>query len=105
MWISTDPALGDYLGQSSKGEGGIYNSTNLNLYHYANNNPIKYTDPDGNFVETAWDALSLSAGIYSFVKNVKNGDVAGAIIDGAGIIADAADCCIVFDYGTWLSDR
>ena len=99
MWISTDPALGEYLGQSGKGEGGIYNSANLNLYHYANNNPIKYTDPDGNFVETAWDALSLSAGIYSFVKNVKNGDVAGAIIDGAGIIADAAAVALPFIPG------
>ncbi len=32
---------------SSVGCGGIYNSANLNLYHYAGNNPLKYTDPDG----------------------------------------------------------
>ena len=50
MWLSTDPALGEYVSQTSKGEGGIYNSVNLNLYHYANNNSIKYTDPDGNWV-------------------------------------------------------
>ncbi len=47
-WISTDPALGEYLTDSGKSSsGGIYNDKNLNLYHYANNNPIKYTDPDG----------------------------------------------------------
>lgn len=41
----------------------------------------------------------MSAGIYSFVKNVKNGDVAGAIIDGAGIIADAAAVALPFIPG------
>ena len=30
--------------------GGVFNSVNLNLYHYAGNNPVKYTDPDGKNV-------------------------------------------------------
>ena len=42
-WLSTDPALGEYVSGTSSGEGGIYNSVNLNLYHYAGNNPVKYT--------------------------------------------------------------
>jgi hypothetical protein len=29
------------------GLGGVYNAVNLRLYHYAGNNPAKYTDPDG----------------------------------------------------------
>ena len=90
MWISTDPALGEYLGQSGKGEGGIYNSANLNLYHYANNNPVKYTDPDGNFVETAWDIASLVSGVGSLIADIRAGNVTGAVIDGLGIVADAA---------------
>ena len=56
-WISTDPALGEYIPKAGKGTadeagklpgiGGAFNSVNLNLYHYAGNNPVKYTDPDG----------------------------------------------------------
>ena len=59
-WISTDPALGEYIPGAGKataseagslpGIGGIFNTVNLQLYHYAGNNPVKYTDPDGNFI-------------------------------------------------------
>ena len=60
-WISTDPALGEYLpqapvhddarkhNQNLPGMGGIYNTINSNLYHYAGNNPVKCTDPAGKF--------------------------------------------------------
>jgi hypothetical protein len=27
--------------------GGVFNLVNLHVYHYAGNNPVKYTDPDG----------------------------------------------------------
>jgi RHS repeat-associated protein len=53
-WISADPALGDYVptpGQKAgklPGIGGVFNNVNLHVYHYAGNNPVKYTDPDGN---------------------------------------------------------
>ena len=47
-WISVDPALSYYVeGKSNGSSGGIYNSVNLNLYHYSANNPVKYSDPDG----------------------------------------------------------
>ena len=29
--------------------GGIYNTVNMHCFHYAGNNPIKLTDPDGRF--------------------------------------------------------
>ena len=32
---------------SLPGIGGVFNVVNLHVYHYAGNNPVKYTDPDG----------------------------------------------------------
>ena len=46
-WLSIDPAVSDYVSGTSAGEGGIYNTVNFSLYHYAGNNPVKYTDPTG----------------------------------------------------------
>jgi RHS repeat-associated protein len=52
-WLSTDPAMGEYIpapGQGADklpGMGGVFNTVNLHVYHYAGNNPVKYTDPTG----------------------------------------------------------
>ena len=63
--MNGDPALGDYIpsagADSSKlaGMGGVYNTVNLHLYHYAGNNPLRYTDPTGAF---DWDTNTIQAG-------------------------------------------
>ena len=67
-WLSGDPALSDYIpkapiddeakkhNEKLPGMGGVFNAVNLHLYHYAGNNPVKYTDPDGRSKELGSDA-------------------------------------------------
>lgn len=44
-WQSPDPALASYLDGGPNG--GVYSPSNLAMYSYANNNPVKFTDPSG----------------------------------------------------------
>jgi len=39
------------------GQGGVFNYVNLHAYHYAGNNPVKYTDPDGRDVFLAYNRI------------------------------------------------
>jgi hypothetical protein len=65
-WTSADPALGEYIpgapindevkkrNGNLPGMGGVFNTVNLHVYHYAGNNPVKYVDPDGRLVTPSW---------------------------------------------------
>lgn len=45
LWQSPDPALDGYM--EGSGNGGVYEPLNLSLYAYAYQNPVAYTDPNG----------------------------------------------------------
>ncbi|MBM7024177.1 RHS repeat domain-containing protein [Treponema sp. Marseille-Q4523] len=76
-WLSTDPAVSDYIPMAPTddnarkhngqlpGQGGVFNVVNFQLYHYAGNNPVKYTDPDGKFT---WAAIPFIIGIGLLFK-------------------------------------
>ena len=74
-WLSADPAMGDYVPSapaseearkrngSLPGMGGVFNYANLHAYHYAGNNPVKYTDPDGKWTFSAGLSGSATKGL------------------------------------------
>ena len=59
-------------------------------YNYCVNDPVMFVDPDGKAIETAWDLISLGAGLKSFRDNIRQGKIGAAIFDGLGVILDAA---------------
>ncbi|QSI03493.1 RHS repeat-associated core domain-containing protein [Treponema pedis] len=80
-WLSGAPALNDYIPQAPiddeakkhnenlPGMGGIYNTVNLHVYHYAGNNPIKYIDPDDRDIILLNQSVALDIGRFSFGHN------------------------------------
>ena len=86
-WLSGDPALGDYIpkapiddeakkhNENLPSMGGVFNVVNLHLYHYAGNNPVKYTDPDGRSEE-----LGSGASDHCLVRRTDDGKY--VIVDG-----------------------
>ena len=67
---------------------------NISPYAFCNNNPVTFIDPDGRFIDTAWDAANVAMGVTSFVANVTAGNIVGAALDGAGLIVDVAATAI-----------
>ncbi len=102
VWQSSDPALSKYLptgdpkrDKQLPGMGGIFRSANLNLFAYAHQNPVKYTDPNGRVV-----------GIWNHIKQVSVGitllrsvDAYSASFGSIGKFADKSGDKFVEKYG------
>lgn len=65
---------------------GLSSTTNCRLYHYANNNPVRYTDPDGR--EFFPNLLKILSGT---VKATVGG--CGVVVFGSATIVLVADDC------------
>lgn len=74
-WSSPDPLADKYPG--------------ISPYAYCAGNPVNIVDPDGRYLETAFDVTSLVLGINSLRQNIRDGKVWASILDGAGVLADA----------------
>jgi RHS repeat-associated protein len=85
MWLSTDPAMGEYIprapidddarkyNQNLPGMGGVFNYVNLHAYHYAGNNPVKYVDPTGK-------ELRINFFVTEITENTEGGRTAKGYI-------------------------
>ena len=89
------------LGRFTPGGSGPVNPQELNRYAYALNNPLKYTDPSGHFIDTLVDVGFIAYGIYDIGANgytherglALAADVVAAVIPGvtgAGALVRAA---------------
>jgi RHS repeat-associated protein len=68
-WLSPDPILDKYMpempvdddakkrNQKLPGMGGVFNPVNMQIYHYAANNPVKYVDPDGQSADSPYGLM------------------------------------------------
>ena len=62
-WLSTDPAVGEYIptvgadNSNLPGMGGVFNTVNMQLYHYAGNTPVIFIDPTGLFDKNSFFGL------------------------------------------------
>jgi RHS repeat-associated protein len=132
MWISADPAMGDYIpsapasdearkrNENLPGMGGVFNYVNFHVYHYSANNPVKYIDPDGrnplpshvtnqpayqNMVTRQAEMDTLVEGFGLAAEHLETNNALGEIIDRIFFEGKLEDVAIRFYFTVHLTVR
>ncbi len=84
------PVIGRFYSVDPVDFFGSRHANNFNRYAYANNNPMKYIDPDGQYAESPIEIASIAVGLASLGHNLWNGNWGDAAIDAGGIVVDTA---------------
>lgn len=79
-WLVPDPLSEKYYG--------------ISPYAYCAGNPISIIDKDGAFLDAAWDVTNVVLDIKSFISNISEGNVTGAVVDGISTAFDVAAAVI-----------
>ena len=74
-----DPYTGRFLQRDPVGQG-------VNWYIYGMNNPMKYTDPTGMWIETWIDIVGLGLSIHDFIKNPSLGNATWVLLDAGAVV-------------------
>jgi RHS repeat-associated protein len=67
-----DPTLGRFAQPDSLIPEQSQGAQAWDRYAYVNNNPLKYTDPSGHWLETAWDILNIAWDIHEIRQDPGN---------------------------------
>ncbi len=62
------------------------NPQSFNRYSYTLNNPVKYRDPSGHVVETAWDIANVAWDIHEFANDRSVGNFVALALDTGAVL-------------------
>jgi len=65
----------------------MYDPQNLNRFSYVRNNPYKYVDPSGNYIDTVVDVASISWSVHDIYEDPSNGWNWVALVADVGTLA------------------
>ncbi|HUZ18500.1 MAG TPA: RHS repeat-associated core domain-containing protein [Spirochaetia bacterium] len=115
-WMTPEPAFASLLpqmpinkqarqnNQNLPGDGGVFNYLNLDVYHYAQNNPVQYSDPDGDIdlkaiVTTAASFIPGNANAGYAAKYFAQGNYPAAAVHEAAAVVDGISALLAGEIG------